>query len=234
MTTMLILDFFLHLDKHFGQFIADHGSLIYGLLFVIIFCETGLVVTPFLPGDSLLFAAGTFAAKGNLNIGLIFVLLVCAALLGDNVNYWLGRTLGPKLFSKEDSRIFKRAYLDKTQSFYAKYGGKTIILARFAPIVRTFAPCVAGVGQMRYLTFLSYSVVGAVLWVAVCTMAGYWLGAIPIVKKHFELAILAIIAVSLVPMAIEVYKHRKYRSASPSGTGSAQNASTADKQPSEP
>ncbi|HEY9842947.1 MAG: DedA family protein [Candidatus Sericytochromatia bacterium] len=203
------VDLFLHLDKHLEVILQQYGNWIYALLFLIVFCETGLVVTPLLPGDSLLFAAGAFAAKGNLNIGLIFVLLISAALLGDNVNYWVGRSLGPKVFSKENSRIFKRAYLDKTQAFYDKYGGKTVIMARFIPIVRTFAPFVAGIGRMRYLNFLAYSVAGALLWVTVCTLSGFFLGNIPVVKKNFELAVLAIIGVSVLPMALEFYKHRK-------------------------
>lgn len=204
-----LADLFLHLDKHLDMVIQQYGLWTYALFFVIVFCETGLVVTPFLPGDSLLFAAGAIAAKGNLNITFIFFLLLSAALLGDNVNYWLGFFIGPRVFRKEDSRFLKRAHLDKTQAFYHKYGGKTLIMARFVPIVRTFAPFVAGIGRMKYMTFLAYSVSANLLWVTACTMSGFLLGNIPVVKKNFELAILAIIMISVLPMLIEVYRHRQ-------------------------
>lgn len=202
------VDLFLHLDEHMKMVIQNYGTWTYAVLFLIIFCETGLVVTPFLPGDSLLFAAGTFAAIGDLNIAFIFLLLSIAAILGDAVNYWIGFLMGPKVFRKEKSLFFKQAYLDKTQAFYEKYGGKTIILARFVPIVRTFAPFVGGVGRMKYRIFFMYNVIGALLWVFVCSISGYLFGNIPIVQKNFELAILGIIFVSVLPMAFEFWKHR--------------------------
>lgn len=201
------IDLFLHLDEHMANVIQNYGTLTYAILFLIIFCETGLVVTPFLPGDSLLFAAGTFAAIGNLNMAFLFLLLTGAAILGDAVNYWVGFILGPKVFRKEKSLFFKQAYLDKTNAFYEKYGGKTIILARFVPIVRTFAPFVAGIGKMPYRTFFFYNVVGAVLWVAICSLAGYFFGQIPVIKENFELAVLGIIFVSVLPMGFEFLKH---------------------------
>lgn len=203
-----LVDLFVHLDDHLKTVIQNYGAWTYAILFLIIFCETGLVVTPFLPGDSLLFAAGAFAALGNLNIALVFVLLLVAAVLGDAVNYAIGHMIGPKVFAKDDSLFFKKAYLEKTQAFYDKYGGKTIILARFVPIVRTFAPFVAGVGRMQYRTFFVYNLAGAVLWVASCTLLGYLFGNIPIVKEKFELVILGIIGVSVLPMALEFLKHR--------------------------
>lgn len=201
------IDLFLHLDEHMANVIQNYGALTYAILFLIIFCETGLVVTPFLPGDSLLFAAGTFAAIGNLNMAFLFLLLTGAAILGDAVNYWIGFILGPKVFRKEKSLFFKQAYLDKTNAFYEKYGGKTIILARFVPIVRTFAPFVAGIGKMPYRTFFFYNVVGAILWVAICSLAGYFFGQIPVIKENFELAVLGIIFVSVLPMGFEFLKH---------------------------
>ncbi len=201
------VDLFLHLDEHLANVIRDYGTITYAILFLIIFCETGLVITPFLPGDSLLFAAGTFAAIGDLNMSFIFLLLSGAAILGDAVNYWVGFIMGPKVFRKEKSLFFKQAYLDKTNAFYEKYGGKTIILARFVPIVRTFAPFVAGIGKMSYKTFFLYNVVGALLWVGVCSLAGYFFGQIPIIKENFELAVLGIIFISVLPMAYEFFKH---------------------------
>lgn len=201
------VDLFLHLDEHMAHVIQNYGTLTYAILFLIIFCETGLVVTPFLPGDSLLFAAGTFAAIGNLNMAFLFLLLTGAAILGDAVNYWIGFIVGPKVFRKENSIFFKQAYLDKTNAFYEKYGGKTIILARFVPIVRTFAPFVAGIGKMPYRTFFLYNVVGGILWVAVCSLAGYFFGQIPVIKENFELAVLGIIFISVLPMGFEFLKH---------------------------
>lgn len=207
-----IVDLFLHLDKHLDAVIQQYGSWTYGLFFLIVFCETGLVIMPILPGDSLLFAAGAIAAKGNLNIGLIFVLLLTAALLGDNVNYWIGRFAGPKVFQQDSGRLLNKKHLDKTQAFYDKYGGKTLIYARFIPIVRTFAPFVAGVGKMQYRRFLAFSVAASLLWVTLCTLSGYLLGNIPVVKKNFELAILAVIFISVIPMAVEYFRHRKQTS----------------------
>lgn len=216
------IDIFLHLNKHMDTVIQDYGTWVYAILFLIVFCETGLVVTPFLPGDSLLFAAGAFAALGKLDLGLIFVLLMVAAVIGDALNYWIGSKLGPKVFQKEDSFFFKRSYLDKTQAFYEKYGGKTIIIARFVPIVRTFAPFVAGIGSMKYRQFLLYNVIGAFLWITICTFAGYFFGNIPVVQKNFELVILGIIFISVLPMGFEFLKSRaeKKRAAVPAaGSG---------------
>lgn len=203
------IDLFLHLDEHMKVVIQNYGMWTYAVLFLIIFCETGLVVTPFLPGDSLLFAAGTFAAIGDLNMAFLFMLLVIAAILGDALNYWVGFFAGPKVFRKDKSIFFKKAYLDKTQAFYEKYGGKTIILARFVPIVRTFAPFVAGIGRMKYRTFFLYNVVGAIAWVGICGLAGYLFGNIPIVKENFEIAILGIIFISVLPMGLEFLKHQR-------------------------
>lgn len=211
------VDFFLHLDKHLAEIISDYGTWTYGILFLIVFCETGLVVLPLLPGDSLLFAAGTFAALGDLNPWLLAGLLMLAAILGDTVNYWIGNRIGPRAFSGE-IRFLKRDYLDRTRAFYARHGGKTIILARFVPIVRTFAPFVAGVGEMDYPRFLAYNVVGGVTWVGLFVGAGYWFGNIPVVKERFSLVIMAIILVSVLPIAIELGKGWM---ASRRGTGSA-------------
>jgi membrane-associated protein len=206
-----VVDFVLHLDTHLSGLIQTYGFWTYLILFLVIFCETGLVVTPFLPGDSLLFAAGALAASGSLKIGWLFLILAVAAILGDTVNYWIGKIIGPKVFAKEKSRIFKKEYLDRTHRFYEKYGTETIILARFVPIVRTFAPFVAGIGRMSYGKFLSYNVIGGFLWVALFTFGGYFFGNIPFVKKNFSLVILAIILISLVPILWEYLKHRKKR-----------------------
>jgi membrane-associated protein len=202
------VDFFVHLDRHLAEVIQAWGVYTYALLFAIVFMETGLVVTPFLPGDSLLFAAGSFAALGALDIGLLFVLLFAAAVVGDNVNYAIGRYLGPKVFHYERSRFFNPAHLRKTHQFYEKYGVKTIIIARFVPIVRTFSPFVAGIGAMRYPRFLAYDVVGGILWVGICVFAGYFFGNLPLVKKNFTLVILAIIVISVMPAVVEFLRHR--------------------------
>ncbi len=199
------IDFFIHLDAHLAEIISKYGTGTYVILFLIIFAETGLVIMPLLPGDSLLFAAGTFAALGDLNPWLLTGLLITAAILGDTVNYWIGKRIGPRAFTG-DIRFLKREYLDKTRGFYARHGGKTIILARFVPIVRTFAPFVAGVGEMHYGRFLAYNVVGGVVWVTLFVWTGYLFGNIPAVKENFSLVILAIIAVSVVPIAIEIIK----------------------------
>ncbi|MCL4499080.1 MAG: DedA family protein [Chloroflexi bacterium] len=196
---MEFIGFFLHLDTQLQAFIDSYGTGTYLLLFAVVFCETGLVVTPFLPGDSLLFAAGTFAAKGSLSVGLLFVLLVLAVALGDNVNYWIGRTIGPRIFRKETSRLFKREYLDRTHRFYEKHGGKAVVLARFVPIVRTFAPFVAGIGRMPYGRFLGYSVGGSLSWITIFLLGGYRFGKIPAVERNFTLVIIAVIAVSVMP-----------------------------------
>jgi membrane-associated protein len=204
-----IIELFLHLDKHLSAVISQFGPWVYGLLFLVIFAETGLVVTPFLPGDSLLFVVGTFAAVGNLNAWWLFALLSLAAIIGDGVNYAIGGFLGPKVFQKENSRFFKKEYLDKTHRFYEKYGAITIVLARFVPIVRTFAPFVAGVGKMGYPRFATYNILGGVLWVGIFVWSGYFLGNIPFIKNNFSLAIIIIIVVSTVPVAIELWKHRR-------------------------
>jgi len=203
------VDFFLHLDKHLAEVIQAYGTWTYALLFSIVFLETGLVVTPLLPGDSLLFAAGSFAALGALDVGLLFVLLSVAAILGDTVNYAIGHYLGPKVFHFPKSRFFNPEHLRQTHTFYEKYGGKTIIIARFVPIVRTFAPFVAGIGAMSYGRFLAYNVVGGVLWVAVCLFAGYFFGNLPFVKKNFSLVIVAIVLVSILPALVEYLRHRR-------------------------
>lgn len=203
-----LLDFFLHLDEHLAEVIRQYGAYTYGLLFLVVFLETGLVVTPLLPGDSLLFAAGSFAALGALRIWPLFFLLAVAAILGDSVNYAIGARLGPKVFHYQKSRLFNPEHLRKTHGFYEKYGGKTIIIARFIPIVRTFAPFVAGIGAMSYVRFLTYNVIGGVLWVAVCLFAGYFFGNLPFVKKNFSLVILAIIVISMLPALVEYLRHR--------------------------
>jgi membrane-associated protein len=203
------IDLFLHLDTHLQTVIQTYGTWTYVILFLIIFCETGLVVTPILPGDSLLFAAGAFAATGSLDLTWLLILLVIAAILGDAVNYAIGHFMGPKVFSRPESRFLKKEYLDRTHQFYEKYGGKTIIIARFVPIVRTFAPFVAGVGSMTYAKFASYNVIGALLWVGVCVLAGYAFGNIPIVKENFTLVILGIIFVSILPGIIEFLRQRR-------------------------
>jgi membrane-associated protein len=204
------IDFFIHLDTHLAEIIQKYGTGTYIILFLIIFAETGLVVMPLLPGDSLLFAAGIFARLGDLDPWVLTGLLIAAAILGDTVNYWVGKRVGPRAFTA-DSRIFKRKYLDRTRGFYARHGGKTIILARFVPIVRTFAPFVAGVGEMHYGRFLAYNVVGGVVWVTLLVWAGYLFGDIPVVRERFELVILAIIGISVLPIAIELLKGWKER-----------------------
>jgi membrane-associated protein len=202
------VDFFLHLDKHLAEVIQAYGVWTYALLFAIVFLETGLVVTPLLPGDSLLFAAGSFAALGALDLPLLFLLLALAAILGDTVNYTIGHYLGPRVFHYQRSRFFNPDHLRRTHVFYEKYGSKTILIARFVPIVRTFAPFVAGIGAMRYARFAAYNVAGGVLWVAVCLGAGYFFGNLPFVRNNFSVVILAIIAVSILPALVEYLRHR--------------------------
>jgi membrane-associated protein len=197
------IDIFLHLDKHLAVVIRDYGALTYVLLFVIVFCETGLVVTPILPGDSLLFAAGTFAAIGNLNVWLLFGLLSAAAILGDTANYWIGHGLGPKVFKFKKSRFFNPEHLQRAHAFYERYGGKTIVIARFVPIIRTFAPFVAGVGAMSYPKFLLYNVIGGLAWVALCVTAGYHFANVAVVRNNFSLAILAVVFISILPAIFE-------------------------------
>ena len=205
-----LVDLFLHLDEHLGQIILKYDTWTYLLLFLVIFMETGFVITPFLPGDSLLFAAGTFAspALGSpLNIWILLLLLGFAAILGDTVNYWIGHFIGPRAFSG-NVRFLKKEYLDQTHAFFEKYGGKTIVIARFVPIVRTFAPFVAGVGAMSYGKFISYNIVGGILWVSLFTLAGYFFGNLPFVKDNFSLVVIAIILISVLPAVYEFVKHR--------------------------
>ena len=204
-------DILIHLDKYLDSIIRSYGSLTYGILFLIVFCETGLVITPILPGDSLLFATGTVAALGSLDLSLIIILLSIAAIAGDTVNYWIGYLVGPKVFSKEKSRLFNKEYLDRTHRFYQKYGGKTIIIARFIPIIRTFAPFVAGVGRMTYKRFIIYNVLGGIGWIVTFVLGGYFFGNIPLVKNNFALIILAIIIISILPAIIE-YLRQRYQS----------------------
>ena len=204
-----IIDFILHIDQHLTELAAQYGAWIYGILFLIIFCETGLVVMPLLPGDSLLFAAGSIAAIGKMNIHLMVVLLIIAAILGDAVNFVIGKYFGEKLFSNPNSKIFKQSHLQKTQQFYAKHGGKTIIMARFIPIVRTFAPFVAGMGHMSYHHFLAYNVIGGVLWVTLFSYLGYFFGNLPIVKDNLSLVLIAIIVLSILPGIIEIIRHKR-------------------------
>ena len=201
-----LIDFILHVDQHLIELTQTYGLWIYAILFLIVFCETGLVVTPFLPGDSLLFAAGAVAALGGMNVHIAAALLLAAAVIGDAVNFAIGKYFGKKLFAKPDSRVFKREYLDKTHAFYEKYGGKTIILARFVPIVRTFAPFVAGMGNMHYGRFIRYNIIGALMWVGLLTYAGYFFGELPVVKNNFGLVVIGILVVSVLPMAVEIAK----------------------------
>ena len=217
-----LIEIFLHLDKYLNEIIIQYGLFVYGLLFLVIFIETGLVVMPFLPGDSLLFAAGSFAAIGSLNILLLLILLSLAAILGDSANYWLGHKFGRKIFksnrdkcysvhSIKDKICLNEEYLMKTENFYEKHGSKTIIIARFIPIIRTFAPFVAGIGKMKYSKFLSYNIIGGLLWVFLFVLGGYFFGNIPIVKKNFGLVIIVIIIMSVVPVIFEMIRERKKR-----------------------
>lgn len=205
-TIRFLLDVFLHLDEYLSQIITQYGTWTYGILFFVIFMETGFVVTPFLPGDSLLFAAGTFASLGALNVWVVAGLLMVGAVLGDTVNYWIGHALGDRAYQ---IKWIKKEYLDRTHAFFEKHGGKTIFLARFVPIVRTFAPFVAGIGRMSYGYFITYNLVGGVVWVALFTLAGYFFGNIPFVKKNFEFVILAILLISVVPIFYEAWKARR-------------------------
>ncbi|MGD0948557.1 MAG: DedA family protein [Candidatus Binatia bacterium] len=207
----MFIDYFLHLDQHLTDVIQMYGMWTYVILFFIVFCETGLVVTPILPGDSLLFAAGTLAARGALQVESLFILLSIAAVGGDTVNYWVGNIVGPKVFQQEKVRFMKKEYLDRTHEFYERHGGKTIIIARFIPIIRTFAPFVAGIGRMTYFRFLSYNVIGGVAWIALFIFGGYFFGNIAMVKKNFTLVILAIIFISILPGMIEYARQRSKR-----------------------
>jgi membrane-associated protein len=201
------IDIFLHLDEYLGQVIQQYGVWTNLLLFLVIFMETGLVVTPFLPGDSLIFAAGTFAGMGHFNIIVLLVMLSVAAILGDTVNYWIGHYIGPRAFSG-NIRFLKKEYLERTHGFYEKHGGKTIIIARFIPIIRTFAPFVAGIGAMTYSKFIAYNVIGGLLWVFLFTLAGYFFGGLAVVQDNFSLVIIAIVLISVLPGVVEFMKER--------------------------
>ncbi len=203
-----LFDYFLHLDRYLDVIIQDYQGWTYLILFLIVFCETGLVVTPFLPGDSLLFAAGTFAARGSFDVTLLFILLTIAAIIGDTVNYWVGHYFGPKIFARENVRFLNKKHLERTHEFYEKHGGKTIIIARFLPIIRTFAPFVAGVGRMSYWRFITYNVVGGVLWVAIFVFGGYYFGNLDIVKNNFSFVVVAIVILSVLPIIYELVRHR--------------------------
>ncbi len=209
-----LLDFVLHIDRHLDLLIQDYGVATYVVLFIIVFCETGLVVTPFLPGDSLLFAIGTFAARGSLDVAVALMVLAAAAVLGDTANYWIGAVIGPKVFHGETSRFLNKRHLERTHEFYERYGGKTIVIARFMPIIRTFAPFVAGIGKMTYPRFLTYNVVGGLAWVLLFVLGGFYFGNIPVVKRNFSLVIMAIVVISVLPGVIEALRQRaKARSA---------------------
>jgi membrane-associated protein len=202
------IDLFLHLDKHLNVIISNYGALTYLILFVIVFCETGLVVTPFLPGDSLLFAAGVFCSNGSLNVVYVIALLCIAAVLGDTINYAVGHFLGPRIFRGEDVRFLNKKHLERTHEFFERYGAETIIIARFVPIVRTFAPFVAGMGSMSYPKFLTYNVFGGVLWVNLLTLGGYMFANVPVVKNNFSFVVIAIIIISLLPGVYEFLRQR--------------------------
>lgn len=203
------VDIMLHLDVHLSEFVGQYGILTYAILFLVVFAETGFVVTPFLPGDSLLFAAGAIASFGSLHVGFIVLLLIVAAILGDTANYWIGHFLGRKIVDNPHIKFINQEHIDKTEQFYKKYGAKTIILARFVPIVRTFAPFVAGVGSMHYTTFITYNVVGGVLWVSIFTLLGYFFGNMEFIKHNFHYAVFAIIGLSIVPMIYEYIQHKR-------------------------
>lgn len=207
------IDIVLHLDKHLAVLLAEYGPWIYGILFLIVFCETGLVIMPFLPGDSLLFVAGALAATGGMDIGVLCGVLLAAAILGDNTNYWIGRTAGNRLFRWEQSRLFNRGAFDKTHDFFERHGGKTIIIARFLPLVRTFAPFVAGVARMTYPRFFALDVLGGCLWIFSLCLAGYWFGNLPLIKNNLSAVILAIIGLSLAPLGVTWLRQRMAASA---------------------
>ena len=202
-----ILNIFIHTDKYLEFIAQQYGMTVYAFIFLIIFLETGLVVTPFFPGDSLIFAAGALASIGSLNIFLLFFLLTLAAIMGDAFNYWLGKHFGERILSR--NRLFNKKYLEKTKTFYNEYGGKTIIFARFIPIIRTFAPFVAGIGKMEYIRFLSFNVVGAIMWVALFSFGGYYFGGLPLVQENLTLAIIGIVILSFLPPIIEYIRHKE-------------------------
>jgi len=204
-----LIDLCLHLDRHLAEIIQQYGAWTYLILFLIIFAETGLVVTPFLPGDSLLFAAGAFTGMGHLNFAAVFFTLSAAAILGDTANYWIGKYLGDWIVNRSNSRWIKKEHIEQTHSFFERYGGKTIILARFVPIIRTFAPFVAGIGAMTYGRFIVYNVVGGVLWVTICVGGGYLFGGLEIVRNNFSLVVLAIVVLSILPAVVEYLRHRR-------------------------
>ncbi|MEI7638531.1 MAG: DedA family protein [Syntrophus sp. (in: bacteria)] len=206
---LTFIDIFIHLDRHLIWLIQHFGVWVYLIVFLVVFCETGLVITPLLPGDSLLFGLGALAAIGDLNVLWLFVLLSSAAIAGDTVNYFIGKYVGPKVFHQETSRFFKREYLERTHQFYEKYGGKTIVIARFVPIIRTFAPFVAGIGAMTYAKFIIYNVFGGIAWVAIFIFGGYYFGNLPVVKNNFTLVIMAIIIISVLPGVIEYFRQRR-------------------------
>ena len=212
------IDFFIHLDRYLPLIIDSFGIWAYFIVFLVIFCETGLVITPILPGDSLLFALGTFAALGSLNLEVLLILLCLAAIAGDTVNYTIGHYIGPKVFHFEDSHFFKKEYLVKTHQFYEKHGGKTIVIARFMPIIRTFAPFVAGVGAMSYPQFILYNISGGIAWVCIFLLGGYFFGNIPAVKSNFTVVIIAIVIVSVMPGFIEYWRQKCYNSDKKVGT----------------
>ncbi|HEX9450209.1 MAG TPA: DedA family protein [Burkholderiales bacterium] len=203
------IDLVLHLDQHLRELAQNYGAWIYAVLFLIVFLETGVVVAPFLPGDSLLFVAGTLAAAGELNVHALVLLLIAAAIAGDSLNYSIGRYLGPRVFRFDDSRFFKRAYVDRTHAFFERHGGKAIIIARFVPIIRTYAPFVAGIGAMSYRRFLMFNVTGAVLWVALLTYAGFFFGNLPLVRNNLTAVILGIIVLSVMPAIVEFWRARR-------------------------
>jgi membrane-associated protein len=203
-----LIDIVLHIDRYMNVIIQTFGIWSYVILFIIVFCETGLVVTPFLPGDSLIFAAGAFAAIGAFDVTLIIVVFASAAILGDNVNYWIGHSVGPKIFHKENVRLFNKEYLDRTHAFYEKHGGKTVIIARFMPIIRTFMPFVAGIGRMHYPRFLAFDITGGIAWPMIFALLGYFFGNIPVVKKYFSLVVVVIIIISVMPIFYQVIKVR--------------------------
>ena len=207
-----LIDFLLNLDKHLDLIIRNYGIWTYAIFFLIIFIETGLVAFPFLPGDSLLFAVGSFAALGSLDLKWLMILLSLAAIVGDSVNYWIGHMTGPKVFHKKNSRFLNKKHLERTHRFYEKYGGKTIVLARFIPIIRTFAPFVAGIGTMSYGYFIIYNITGGIAWVVIFVLGGYFFGNIPLVNKNFSLVIFAIIFISILPGIIEFIRHRHHSS----------------------
>lgn len=208
-TLAQFVDLFVHLDVHLSAIIQAYGTTTYAILFAVVFCETGLVVTPFLPGDSLLFAAGTFAAQGAFDIATLCLILVVAPFFGDNVNYWIGHHIGPRIFRRENVRFLNKKHLERTHAFYERHGPKTVIIARFIPIIRTFAPFVAGVGRMPYGRFIGYSFAGSLLWVGVFVLGGYFFGNIPAVKNNFTLVIFAIILISIMPGVVHYLRHKR-------------------------